>query len=84
MTDNEKSLYQSEVIKKIIGPITPMGKSELDSTRLENLKEMCFVVSELIGEIRYVSRSKDNYESSVKAIGEYADKYLRNELGIQE
>ena len=67
-----------EIVQKLVGSITPAGESNLDTKRLENLKIMCGLIEDLVYEVNYVSRNKDRYESSMKVMGEYADKFLRN------
>ena len=67
-----------EIVEKLVGSITPAGESHLDTQRFENLKVMCSLVEDLVYEINYVSRDKDRYESSMKVMGVYADKFLNN------
>lgn len=66
----------AEIVKKLIGNINPTDDSSRDGERLEHLKTMCDLVEDLIGEIRFVTRDKDAYESSVKEIGQFAFKFL--------
>jgi hypothetical protein len=67
-----------EVVNKLVGRITATGDSSRDDERLENLKLMCNLVEKLVEEIHFSARDKDSYESSVKKIGQYADKFLSN------
>lgn len=69
-----------EIVNKLVGKISPLGCASRDPQRLENLKAMCGLITDLIQEVQYVSRNKDRYEGSVKAIGEYADKFLREDV----
>ena len=69
-----------EIVNRLVGEINPLGCSSRDPQRLENLKVMCELVTDLIEEVQYVSRNKDSYEGSVKTIGEYADKFLREDI----
>lgn len=74
-----------EIVQKLIGNIDPVGCSNRDEKRFENLKEMCELVENLVVEIQWVAnRNKDAYESSVKRSGEYAYKFLFDNLGIRE
>lgn len=67
-----------EIVEKLVGNITPAGKSHIDTKRLENLKVMCNLVDELLYEINYVAISnEDRYESSMKEMGEYASKFIK-------
>lgn len=69
-----------EIVNKLVGEINPIGCASRDPERLENLKVMCDLVIDLVQEIQYISRDKDRYESSVKTIGQYADKFLREDI----
>lgn len=68
----------TEIVNKLVGQISATGDSSRDGERLGNLKTMCDLVEALIQEIHFSARDKDSYESSVKRIGEYADKFLNN------
>lgn len=66
-----------EIVNKLIGDISPCGRSEVDAERLENLKAMCELVDELvisIHDITYIYRH--SYEHSVKEIAEYATNFI--------
>lgn len=67
-----------EIVQKLVGSITPAGESHLDTKRLENLKVMCGLIEDLVYEVNYVARDKDRYESSMKEMGVYAQKFLDN------
>lgn len=72
-----------EVVNKLIGSIEPVGATHIDTQRFENLKQMCQLVACLVQQIDEVSlRNKDRVEHSMKQAGEYAHKFLVNELGI--
>lgn len=66
-----------EIVQKLIGPIYPVGKSEVDAERLENLKKMCELVDDLITEIDSVAyHNRHSREASVKACAEFASAFL--------
>lgn len=67
-----------EIVQKLVGSIMPVGESHLDTKRLENLKIMCELIEDLVYEVNYVARDKDRYESSMKEMGVYAQKFLDN------
>ena len=67
-----------EIVLKLVGSITPAGESHKDTQRLENLKVLFNLIEDLVYEVNCVSKEKDRYESSMKLMGEYADKFLRN------
>ena len=66
----------AEVVRKLIGEINPVGSSEVDKIRLENLQKLTILIDELICDVAYVKRYKDNSEFSVNKIGNFADEYL--------
>ena len=73
-----------EVVKKLIGPIDPVGKSESDAARLENIKQLTRLVDMLVSDIDYVANhNKDRVEASMKAIGVFADKFMDSLVGPQ-
>ena len=73
-----------DVVKKLIGPITPVGDTLIDSDRYEHLKELTLVVGKLMSDIDTVaSMNKDRYEFSMKRAGEFANEFL-DQLGIEE
>ena len=74
----------TEIVKKLIGYIDPVGETNIDDKRFENLKAMCELVNNLVTEIDEVSfynKNKDEY--SRKRAGEYANNFLANTLGIE-
>jgi len=64
-----------EIVVKLIGSITPVGQTEVDRNRLDNLKQTCRLVDDLILEIKNVTTYKGQ-EWSVRKAAEYAEKYL--------
>lgn len=58
-----------EINKKLIGPISPQGESNGDNQRLLNLEETIELTEKLIDDIINISKYRDRYEASVKAIG---------------
>jgi len=72
------------IVMKLIGKIDPVGDTNIDNERMENLKNLCQLVNELVGEIAEVEYiNKASYEHSVKAMANYAGKFL-DKLGIKE
>ena len=74
----------TEIVKKLIGYIDPVGETNIDDKRFENLKAMCELVNNLVTEIDEVSfynKNKDEY--SRKRAGEYDNNFLANTLGIE-
>lgn len=72
-----------DVIRKLNGPITPTGMHEVDMERLENLKNLCGIVRELVTEIDDVYwKNEKATEKSVRELADYADDFVTNNLGI--
>lgn len=67
-----------EIVNKIIGNTSPVGETNEDNIRLENLRQLCGLVEKLINDIEYVKRFKDSQEYSVKIAGEYAEDFLES------
>lgn len=81
----ENLLSRAEIVEKLIGNITPEGAAHIDKERFENLKEMCSLAAVLVYEIfKVADQNKNRHEYSMKIMGEYADNFLKNELGIVE
>lgn len=72
-----------DVVTKLIGPISPIGETNADEQRFENLKVMTELVDKLLGDIDKVIPCKNRVEYSMKKAGEYADKFF-SQLGIEE
>lgn len=65
-----------EITKKLIGKVYPVGETNIDSERYNNLIQMCDLSESLLMDIKEVSRLKDAREHSVKSAGIYADKFI--------
>ena len=70
-----------EIVKKLVGPISPVGETYADNDRFENLKTMTELVDKLVFDINTVIPNKDRVEYSMKKAGEFADKFL-TDLGM--
>lgn len=80
-----KKLELKEIVMSLIGNINPIGQSNTDNDRFENLKDLCELVDDLVGKIDDVSyKNKDSHEFSVKRASDYANKFLTENLGIKE
>lgn len=77
MTDENIQVYK--VVKKLIGPIKPVGKTQTDEERYENLLDMISVADCLLYDINDVAReNKDRQEFSMKLAGKKADRFLKS------
>jgi len=74
MSESKIDVYA--VVKKLLGPIDPVGAEHIDVTRLENLKQLTNLVDKLVRDIDGVACMKDRVEYSIKAAGEHASDFL--------
>lgn len=66
-----------EIVKKLVGSITPIGQSSIDNERFENLQVMCDLVDKLLTDLDDMSHwNKNSHEFSVKRAGKYAEDFL--------
>ena len=65
-----------DVVDKLVGPINPVGDSNIDAKRLENLKELTQLVDKLLYDIDNVSSNAKRQEASMRQAGEYAKNFL--------
>jgi inorganic pyrophosphatase len=73
-----------EIVRKLIGNIEPVGETNEDDRRFENLKKITELTEKLIAEIANVeSDYKSAYQYSMKRVSNYAGEFL-NRLGIKE
>lgn len=76
-------MTHKEIVTKLIGEIRPVGETNTDNQRLENLKVLCGLVEDLAWEIYRVGYDfKDRQEWSLKQASDYAQNFLSNTLGI--
>ncbi len=78
-------MTNTDIVKKLIGKITPVGETNTDNERFENLKAMCELVNNLITDIDDMAyQNKDAIEFSAKRASEYASNFLTKTIGITE
>ena len=66
-----------DVVMKLVGPIDPLGDSNADAKRLENLKELTALVENLRYRVSQVVPAASRQEASMKAIGMHAKTFLQ-------
>jgi hypothetical protein len=67
-----------EVVRKLIGPINPVGDSHLDAQRIENMKAYVNLAEKICMDIQDIaSNNKDSPMHSVKKIGKIAQDFIR-------
>lgn len=73
-----------DIVKKLVGPINPIGETNTDNERFHNLKVMTELVDDLLTEIDDVAYyNKDRQEYSIKRAANYASKFY-DKIGIKE
>jgi hypothetical protein len=65
-----------DVVKKLIGPISPVGETVSDEIRLKNLQTLTRLVDDLVDDIEDVASHKDSHEYSVSKAGQLADSFM--------
>lgn len=74
-----------DLVLKVIGPIEPIGKHEVDERRLENFKQLTELVDRLIFDIAQIAPNDQRHEASMKAIGKHARDFLNDmEIALSE
>ncbi|HDO36652.1 MAG TPA: hypothetical protein ENH07_10230 [Nitrospirae bacterium] len=73
-----------EVVKKLIGPIRPIGETNTDNINFENLRVMTELVDKLLADIDDVGYSyKDNCQFTMKRASNFARNF-QTDIGIIE
>ena len=68
-----------DVVKKLIGNINPVGETNTDNERFENLKEMCDLIEKLTEEVADMAdRNRHSHEFSVKRSVNFAYEFMKN------
>jgi hypothetical protein len=67
-----------DVVRKLVGPIQPVGDSNEDLERLASLKTLTKLVGELLKDIETAAENANSEEASVKLIGDRALKFLED------
>ncbi|MDR1120215.1 MAG: hypothetical protein LBM08_04785 [Dysgonamonadaceae bacterium] len=78
-------MTNTDIANKLTGKITPVGETDTDNERFENLKQMCKLVSDLVTQISEISyKYKDSREFSIKRASDFSSDFLSNKLGITD
>lgn len=72
-----------DVVTKLVGPVLPVGKTETDEIRFDNLKELCALMDRLLDDIGEVAERYGRPEFSINRAAEYAKKFIMS-MGIKE
>jgi len=65
-----------DVVRKLIGPVDPIGETQTDDIRSKNLGEMIDLVDRLITDIVKVASYKTRAEYSMNRSGKRASEFL--------
>ena len=66
-----------DIVLRLTGPVEPVGETNADDERIENLKELLFLMTELhILVDRIATENKKRSEFSMSRAGKLCDKYL--------
>ncbi len=71
---DQNTIY--DVVKKLIGPIAPIGESHGDDIRYENLLEMEDLLDRLMSDVFEVTNNKNNHQFSRSKAGKKAVQIL--------
>jgi len=65
------------IVKKLVGPIDPVGETREDERRYENIQVMTKTIDELLTELKWIGKlNKDRQEFSMKRAGNHAQDFL--------
>ena len=65
-----------DVVRKLAGPIRPIGETREDESRYKNLEAIIDLVDLLLDDIEEVSINKSRQEHSMKKAGDRANDFL--------
>lgn len=71
----------TDVVQKLIGKTRPVGETNEDGIRLENIKELTLLVEDLVLNLQEAANFAEHHEHSRKEIGTVAKRFL---FGLQE
>lgn len=73
-----KSMTHHEIVKKLIGEIKPVGETNEDNRRYENLQSMFSLIQLLLLDVNDVIYSnKSRYEYSIKKAVDACDHFMK-------
>lgn len=81
---SKKAMSIHEIVVKLIGPTCPIGETNEDNARYENLKVMTHLVGKLLFDIDMVSKYKSCPEFSKSRAGKMAQGFLKDVKEVDE
>lgn len=80
----QTNMTHHDIVKKLIGRINPVGETNTDNERFENLQAMTDLVESLLLDIHAVAVNNiGSHEFSVKRAADFAQKFLANRIGVE-
>ena len=67
-----------DIIIRLIGNINPVGETNIDNERLNNLKIWIDNTDDMISELKVLSENKNSSQRSVSRAGKLAQEFLDN------
>ena len=80
MTDkrNLSAMVLHETICTLVGPIEPMGETNADARRIENIRVLTELVDMLLDDIQDVTRFVQRPEDSIRQIADHAAAFMND------
>lgn len=73
-----KLMELHEIVMKLIGGVRPVGSTEIDNKRLENLEALTGLTDKLLSDIDEIARdNKNRVEYSMKTAGKHCEKFIK-------
>ncbi len=76
MNDGKCEIDLLTVVRKLVGPVRPVGETREDEARFANLKQLTQLVDGLVYALDAVAKNIDRPEASVKRAGKHAYDFL--------
>ncbi len=73
----QEMLTHHDIVKKLIGPIRPVGDSGVDEERHKNLCDLISLVDRLLFDIADITWFADRTEASMRKCGAVARKFMK-------
>lgn len=72
-----------DVVRKLVGPVQPIGETNQDELRFQNLEVMTDLIDELINDVSGVAVHSNRPEASMRRAGQHAAEYIES-VGVLE
>lgn len=78
MRTGKKTMELIDVVRKLVGPIDPVGETNEDARRYGHLQALTALLEGLLNDVSSVSLCSDRLEFSIKKAGEHAADFLES------